>query len=102
MITQRGDLWRVGRYRLYCGDALVDISTCAISDDAGADEFKAAWSDPAFDPAQLSLYYVRTLQNRTCRRSTRDAIRKGIEPRHDIAPVLLDLAWSSPIWYTPT
>lgn len=82
--------------------ALVDLSTCAISDDAGADELKTTWTDPVFEPSQAALYYVRVLQNPTCRWSTWDAIRSDIEPRRDIPPILQDRAWSSPIWYTPS
>jgi len=46
-----------------------------------------------------AFYYVRVLENPTCRWSTWDAIRAGVEPRPDIQATLQERAWSSPIWY---
>jgi hypothetical protein len=79
----------------------VDLATCKISADSGADELKAVWTDPDFDPDRRALYYVRVLENPTCRWSTWDALREGVEPRHDVASTIQERAWSSPIWYTP-
>ena len=78
--------------------AKVDISTCAITG-AGAAELKAIWQDPDFDPSQRAFYYVRVLENPTCRWSTWDAVRAGVEPRQDLQKTLQERAWSSPIWY---
>ncbi|MDG2304177.1 MAG: DUF3604 domain-containing protein [Candidatus Binatia bacterium] len=82
--------------------AKVNISTCEISTDTGSDELSAVWSDPDFDPAQRAFYYVRALENPTCRWSTWDAVRAGVEPRPDLPQTLQERAWSSPIWYLPT
>jgi len=81
--------------------AQVDLATCQISADSGADELKAAWTDPSFDAARRAVYYVRVLENPTCRWSTWDAIRAGIEPRRNVPPTIQERAWSSPIWYEP-
>ncbi len=81
--------------------ATVDLATCGISADSGADELKAVWTDPDFDASKRAFYYVRVLENPTCRWSTWDALREGVEPRHDVAPTIQERAWSSPIWYTP-
>jgi len=67
-----------------------------------SDELKAAWKDPHFDASQSAFYYVRVLQNPTCRWSTWDAIRSGEEPRWNLDATIQERAWSSPIWYTPS
>jgi hypothetical protein len=60
------------------------------------------WRDPDFDPAQRAFYYVRVLENPTCRWSTWDAIRAGVAPREGLPTTLQERAWSSPIWYRPS
>jgi hypothetical protein len=78
----------------------VDLQDCSTTG-AGASELKALWRDPAFDPQQEAFYYVRVLENPSCRWSTWDAIRAGEEPRSDLPKTLQERAWSSPIWYRP-
>jgi hypothetical protein len=81
--------------------ATVDMSNCSISENLGAAELEAVWSDPGFDPAQRAFYYVRGLENPTCRWSTWDAIRAGVAPREGLQPTIQERVWSSPIWFVP-
>ena len=80
--------------------ALVDISDCSITSDVGANELKTVWTDKSFDPSVKAFYYVRVLENPTCRWSTWDAIKTGNEPREDLKKTIQERAWSSPIWYS--
>ena len=79
--------------------AMVDLSDCSYSAGLGAAELSATWSDPEFDPALRAFYYVRALENPTCRWTSHRALARGI-PIPDPA-VIKERAWSSPIWYTP-
>tara|TARA_B110000503_G_scaffold11168_3_gene15213 strand:+ start:18511 stop:20565 length:2055 start_codon:yes stop_codon:yes gene_type:complete len=81
-------------------DSGVDLSDCSTTG-SGASELKALWRDPDFDFRQEAFYYVRVLENPSCRWSTWDAIRAGVEPRSDLPKTLQERAWSSPIWYRP-
>jgi len=81
--------------------ATVDLSTCAVSEDVGASEMGAVWTDPGFDPGERAFYYVRVLENPKCRWSTWDAIRAGTPPNPELHATLQDRAWSSPIWFKP-
>jgi hypothetical protein len=81
--------------------ATVDLSDCSISPDLGSSELQTLWSDPDFEPGQRAFFYVRVLENPSCRWSTWDAVRAGVEPREDLPAVIQERAWSSPIWYLP-
>ena len=81
--------------------ARVNINDCSISNGVGAGELKTTWEDPDFDPAVKAFYYVRVLENPTCRWSTWDALKAGVKPRPDLHKTIQERAWSSPIWYIP-
>jgi hypothetical protein len=81
--------------------AQVDLTDCSTTAGVGAGELKTLWRDPEFDPGQEAFYYVRVLENPTCRWSTWDAIRNRVAPRTDLPKTLQERAWSSPIWYHP-
>jgi hypothetical protein len=81
--------------------ARVDISSCAVSTDKGDDEIKLTWRDPDFKVDQAAIYYVRVLENPSCRWSSYDALALGKEIPPDTPATIRERAWSSPIWYTP-
>ncbi len=78
--------------------AQVDLSDCSVTPNKGDNELATVWTDPDYDPAQRAFYYVRVLENPSCRWSTYDAIRAGVPPRPDMHATIQDRAWSSPIW----
>ena len=81
--------------------ARVNLTDCSISRNVGAAELETFWEDPEFDAGQMAFYYVRALENPTCRWSTWDAVRAGVEPRVDLQATIQERVWSSPIWYVP-
>jgi len=81
--------------------AEVNLETCQVTEDTGDAELKVLWEDDGFNPDHGSFYYVRVLQNPTCRWSTYDAIRLGIKPIKEVSATIQERAWSSPIWYSP-
>ncbi len=80
--------------------ASVDLSDCSLSKHSGAPELSTVWQDPDFDKTQSAAYYVRVLENPTCRWSTWDALKAGAERHPDLQPTLKERAWTSPIWYS--
>ena len=88
-------------YRCPDNKAWVDLKSCQIRPDVGASELKTFWEDPEYNETQLAFYYVRVLENPTCRWSTWDAIRAGEKPRSDLAKTIQERAYSSPIWFAP-
>ena len=81
--------------------AKVNINDCSISQNVGSSELKTHWKDPDFDSSNKAFYYVRVLENPTCRWSTWDAVKRGFKPREDLHETIQERAWSSPIWYIP-
>ena len=85
-----------------CADngAGVDMSSCTPTGD-GAGELKTAWQDPEFDAAQRATYYVRVLENPSCRWSTWEALKAGTPPNPALPETIQERAYTSPIWYIP-
>jgi hypothetical protein len=86
-----------------------------IVEESAAQELCRVWRDPDFDPSEPAYYYVRVLEQPTCRWSQQicnakgvrcdqpETISEGLEPccADEHVATIRERAWTSPIWYTP-
>lgn len=84
-----------------CNLPAVDTRTAACAGGVGASALRTHWRDPDFDARQRAFYYVRVLQVPTCRWSTYDAEKLGIERPPHLPRMLQERAITSPVWYAP-
>ena len=82
--------------------ATVDLKTCQPDRFKGDVELRTVWTDPTFNAKQRAFYYVRVLENPSCRWSTWDALRNGTPPNPRLQQTIIERAWSSPIWFEPS
>jgi hypothetical protein len=86
--------------------ASVDAATC-VQSGAGCDALCGAWTDPDFDASQPAAYYVRVLENPSCRWNAYqcNALAPADRPPSCSDPTVprtvQERAWTSPIWYEP-
>ena len=81
--------------------ATVDTNTCERRDESGAEELQATFTDPTFEPDQRSFYYVRVLENPSCRWTTILANSARVQLPEDVKAAVQQRGWSSPIWLRP-
>ena len=94
--------------------ARVDRYTCETSG-PGFDELCSVWQDPAFDPGDRAAYYVRVVENPTCRWTAYACNAHGVRCEDpatvegelvvccdpEVPMTVQERAWTSPVWYTP-
>ncbi len=86
--------------------ASVNLNNCSVSG-PGETQLCATWRDPAFDPDQPAAYYLRALENPSCRWSWRQCLSLPEGERPDacsdpqIPREIQERVWSSPVWYSP-
>jgi len=79
----------------------VDMKTAHYENSIGEAELSVIWEDPNFNPEERSFYYVRVMQIPTPRHSLYDSVLLEEALPDDIASVIQERAYSSPVWYTP-
>ena len=79
----------------------VNVKDATYTNDIGATQLSAVWTDEDFDPKQNAFYYARVLEIPTPRWSTYDAMRVGRKPLDSLPVAIQERAWTSPIWYKP-
>ncbi|GIW43390.1 MAG: hypothetical protein KatS3mg077_0672 [Candidatus Binatia bacterium] len=86
--------------------AAVDLQTCTPTG-SGFRQLCTVWRDPEFDSASPAFYYVRVLENPSCRWHVHVCNQLPPERRPaacsdpTIPQTIQERAWTSPIWYLP-
>jgi len=86
--------------------ASVDLDSCERQG-AGSEQLCTVWTDPDFDRTRRAVYYLRAVENPSCRYSAWQcvALTGAKRPETCDDPMarrhIQERAWSSPIWYTP-
>ena len=89
-----------GRCKTPVGNT-VDIEAANWTNTIGASELTVVWTDPDFDPNEMSFYYARVLEIPTPRWLLYDKVRLGAEIPEAAELIHQERAYTSPIWYTP-
>lgn len=84
------------------GDS-VNRDDATYTNDIGASELRATWTDPDYAEGRRAFYYVRVLEIPTPRWTLFDAVRFGITLSEDAMAdsVAQERAYSSPVWLSP-
>ncbi|MBB84988.1 MAG: hypothetical protein CL931_14365 [Deltaproteobacteria bacterium] len=89
-------------------DAYVDEATCQPRGN-GHNSLCTVWTDPDFNANQNAFYYVRVLENPSCRWSARQCLEEANDPNasgrssgcedSSIPKTIQERLWTSPIWF---
>jgi hypothetical protein len=79
----------------------VDLKTASYTNTIGVASLIGMWTDPDFDPSAEVTYYARLLEVPTPRWSTMLSVKNNLPFNKKVQPVIVERAWTSPIWYTP-
>ncbi len=79
----------------------VKLKTATYDNTIGAATLLGSWTDPDFDPSQSAFYYSRVLEIPTPRWTTYEAVRNDLPLMKEVAAVIQERAWGSPVWYSP-
>ena len=79
----------------------VDVATATYKNSIGAAALTTVWTDPAFDPAISSFYYLRVLEIPTPSWPAYDAVKYKLKLPPEVRVKSQERAYTSPIWYTP-
>ena len=79
----------------------VNVANATYANTIGAADLATVWTDPDFDRNVKAFYYVRVIEIPRPRWTTYDAAYFKLDLPDEIATVIQDRAYSSPIWYTP-
>jgi hypothetical protein len=79
----------------------VDVANASWTDTIGDADLAGVWTDPDFDPAELSFYYARVIEIPTPRWTAYDQQRFGIQMSPEVPMSHQERAWTSSVWYSP-
>ena len=79
----------------------VNVADASWINSIGDAELVGYWQDPAFNPTEPAVYYMRVLEIPTPRWTAYDAKFYGTKAEGSAPMFLQERAYTSPIWYTP-
>ncbi len=79
----------------------VDVNTATVANTIGAPTLATVWTDPEFDPAQRSFYYLRVLMIPTPSWVDFDKVRFNLTLPANVPLKQQERGYTSAIWYNP-